>query len=74
MHGHRFIISSDVVVHNHGRHLTAYLAAETGQGGVVVEGSPAAVEGTPAAVVGSRAAVVGRCDTVGLGSRAAVGF
>ena len=57
MHGH----------HNHGRHLTAYLAAEAGQGRVVVVGSRAAV-------VGSRAAVVGRWDTVGLSSQAAVGL
>ena len=49
------------------RHLTAYLAAETGQGRVVVEGSRAAVVDSRAAVVGSQAAV-------GLGSRAAVGL
>ena len=78
------ILSSDVAVHKFLAWVTLdciYLAAEAGQGRVVVEGSPAAVEGSRAAVVGSRAAVVGsraavvgRWDTVGLGSWAAVGL
>ena len=63
------------------RHLTAYLAAEAGQGRVVVEGcsaavvgSQAVVEGSRAAVVGSQAVVVGSQAAVGLGKQIAVGL
>ena len=48
--------------------MTAYLAAETGQGRVVVEGSSAAVVGSQAVVVGSQAVVVGSRAAVGLGT------